>query len=98
MSIVCGTDFSEASAQAAGVAARLAERMQLPLHIVHALELSQSQLLEPSYASVMRSVTDLIQEQAERSQTPGLGIDTHVRPAPADEALLEVAEKSAALL
>jgi nucleotide-binding universal stress UspA family protein len=98
MSIVCGTDFSDASARAVAVAARLAERMQQPLHVVHAVELGQDQLLQPAYAAVMSSVTNLLQEQADGARAQGLSVDTHVRPAPADQALFEIAEQAKARL
>lgn len=38
MALLCGTDFSEASAQAACAAACLAARGREPLHLVHALD------------------------------------------------------------
>jgi nucleotide-binding universal stress UspA family protein len=38
MAIVCGTDLSDAAAEAATAAAYLAARLQLPLYLIHALD------------------------------------------------------------
>jgi nucleotide-binding universal stress UspA family protein len=98
MSIIVGTDFSETSARAVAAAARLARRMSLPLHIVHALELGHDQFFAEPRAAFTTWVTELLNRQADGLRHEGLSVDIHVRSKPADEALLDVARQADARL
>jgi nucleotide-binding universal stress UspA family protein len=98
MSIIVGTDLSEASARTVIAAAQLARRMSVPLHVVHALDLGQDQLFAEPRNAFTDWVTELLQHQADRLRREGLSVDIHMRAAPADEALLEVARQADARL
>ena len=93
MSIVVGSDFSEASGHALAAAAQLARRMKLPLHLVHAVEGGQEQAFGEPPAAYAKWVADMLQRQAEPLRRADLSVDTHVRSAPTDEALFEVAQQ-----
>jgi nucleotide-binding universal stress UspA family protein len=54
MTILCGTDFSEAAERGVTVAAQLAVRFKTPLHLVHAAQYSN--LAETLLGSVSREV------------------------------------------
>jgi nucleotide-binding universal stress UspA family protein len=98
MSIVVGTDFSEASARAVTAATLLAQRSRSALHIVHAIELGEDQFLEEPRAAFTRWVSEVLNRQAESLRRSGLSVDIHVRSAPVDQALLEVAQQASARL
>lgn len=93
MSIVVGSDFSEASNHALAAAAQLARRMKLPLHLVHAVEVGQEQAFGEPPAAHAKWVADMLHHQAEPLRRADLSVDSHVRNAPTDEALFEVAQQ-----
>jgi nucleotide-binding universal stress UspA family protein len=98
MSIVVGSDFSEASSHALTAAAQLAHRMKLPLHLVHAVEVGQEQVFGEPPTQYAKWVADMLQRQAEPLRRADLHVDTHVRSLPADEALFDVARQVEARL
>jgi nucleotide-binding universal stress UspA family protein len=95
MSIVCGSDFSESSLQAANVAAELAARMRAPLHLVHALDLVTEQ---PGDAPAARAAGDRLRADAASIADIGAAVQIHAEPGAPDEVLLEVAKRHQALL
>lgn len=99
MSIVCGTDFSEASLRAITAAAALAKRWGEPLHLLHSLELGKEVTFDEPRASLTSWAEDVLSEKTERVKKLGVEMHTHVRPGMADEALLDLgAEVGARLL
>jgi len=95
MSIVCGSDFSEPSLQAANVAAELAARMRAPLHLVHALDLVTEQ---PGDAPAARAAGARLRADAASIADIGAAVQIHTQPGAPDEVLLEVAKRHQALL
>jgi nucleotide-binding universal stress UspA family protein len=98
MSIVCGTDFSEHSRKAVAAAARLAARMKVPLHLVHATDLGGDSLAsDPSRDGITRAGMRLLLEK-ERLATLDLDVQIHAREGAPDEVLLAIAASTQAKL
>jgi len=99
MTIVCGTDFSEAAAAAAEIAALLATRMATPLRLVHALDTRRAVF---NVALVLEAVERASREHldAETARLRALGAD--VTPVTVDgwpdESLLSTAAEHAAAM
>lgn len=89
MSIVCGIDFSEHSASAATVAAKLAVRMRMPLHLVYSLE-SHAEQTSETHAD-KSSARDQLESKARRLRDLGANVTTHIEAGPPDDALLALA-------
>ncbi|RBP38186.1 nucleotide-binding universal stress UspA family protein [Roseimicrobium gellanilyticum] len=78
MKIVCGTDFSEAAKDAAEVAAAMAAKLEVPLHLIHCVsdwlvpaDMPTDEFLEPD---ARRSLT----AESLRLSKPGLKISTEL--------------------
>jgi nucleotide-binding universal stress UspA family protein len=98
MTIVCGTDFSEHSRKAVHAAARLAERMKVPLHLVHATDVGAEELARDSARDgVTRADARLLLEK-ERLSTLDVDVQVHAREGAPDDVLLNVAAKVEAKL
>ena len=98
MAILCGTDFSENSQNALTVAAKLAARMHMPLHLLHAANASSAwSSREPDSEVFQRAERKLVRD-AERLRAIAGECQIHVLPEPPDEALLELAAKVGAKL
>jgi nucleotide-binding universal stress UspA family protein len=98
MSIVCGTDFSEASKRAVDAAAQLAARMNVPLHLVHASDLAKDELVvEPVRDTASYDARRLLLEK-ERVAALGADVRVHAREGVPDEILLDVATREQAQL
>ncbi len=101
MTILCGTDFSENSAHALTVAAQLAKRTGTALHVVHAIDVGPDKPDDPegeprrSYAAWAQRH---LEHKADRLRSLGATVTVHLRPGPADEALLATADEVSATL
>ncbi|MEY4543984.1 MAG: hypothetical protein RL685_179 [Pseudomonadota bacterium] len=98
MPIVCGTDFSEASAEAMEVAAQLAAKMKLPLHLVHALDLASPARSEDPQDPILVFANDHLGRRAETLRRSGAHIECHVKVGPPDEVLRALAQEVSARL
>jgi nucleotide-binding universal stress UspA family protein len=98
MTIVCGTDFSERSLRAETAAARLAARMHVPLHLVHAMDLPQHARSEEMRETSIKWAQTLLLHQAEQLRRLGAEVSGHVKLGVPDEALLEAAREFSAKL
>jgi nucleotide-binding universal stress UspA family protein len=91
MTIVCGTDFSEHSRKAIQAAARLASRMNMPLHLVHAIDLGAAELAgELTRGENSRAAARLLVEK-ERLASLAIDVQIHAPEGAPDEVLLNVA-------
>jgi nucleotide-binding universal stress UspA family protein len=91
MTILCGTDFSEASERALGVAARLAVRLQTRLHLVHADHYGSR---EQNAVSQHVAFATQLERTADRARALGAVVRTHSESGPPDEALLAIAKRT----
>ena len=99
MTIVCGTDFSEEGTNALRIAAELAARANVPLHLVHALAFANSDLVDgDTRATLARNHRRRLEAQAAEMQRPGLQIFVHVGEGAPDELLLSLATELSASL
>src|SRR5688572_18586701 len=98
MPILCGTDFSEASAEAMEVAARLAAKMKLPLHLVHALDVPAAARGEQPQDPILTFAEEHLGRRAERLRRAGARIECHVKVGPPDEELRSLAQEISAKL
>lgn len=88
MTIVCGTDFSEAAERALTVAARLAARRQMPLHLVHSMLAPRESAGDSEYLARLAQLDRV----ADLARVLGAEVYTHLESGPPDEALLKVAK------
>jgi nucleotide-binding universal stress UspA family protein len=100
MTIVCGTDFSEASAQAMEVASRLASKMKQTLCLVHALDVPiEARSSDSDQDPILNFARAHLARRAERLRKPGLRVESEVRVGAPDEVLRTMAgELSADLI
>ncbi len=98
MAILCGTDFSESSAEAMDVAARLAARMNVPLHLVHALDVPVEARSEQQPDPIVRFAQEHLEQRAERLRPSGASVQCHVEVGAPDEVLRELGEELSAKL
>src|SRR5688572_13374353 len=91
MSLVCGTDFSEHSLRAARVAARLCARADVPLHLVHAIELSSEEVFAEPQAGLKSWAARQLQAVAAQLAPLGADVRVHLELGSADERLQHVA-------
>ena len=96
MSIVCGIDFSEASARAAEVAAELAARLKLPLHLVHALAEWHGEDRSDGTTSLVMAAHRALAAQATKLGVKGIEVHLQVELDSPGQSLIRVAEKVAA--
>jgi nucleotide-binding universal stress UspA family protein len=98
MSVVCGIDFSECSANAAEVAAGIAARLNVPLYLVHALGDSPIEIYVDETTSILTATRRALDELALRLRHHGAEIHLRGELAPPKEALLRVAQVESATL
>ena len=96
--IVCGTDFSEPSLRAVRAAGRLAARMQTPLHLVHAIELSADTALDTARGEAEARAGRQLSALVDGLGTLGASVQIHLVNGPPDEALQELAARVSAKL
>lgn len=88
MTILCGTDFSEASRRALEVAARFAARLHTPLHLVHSMHPPREFVADQEYLAR----TMQLDKAADVARELGAEVRTHLESGPPDEALLKLAK------
>jgi nucleotide-binding universal stress UspA family protein len=99
MAIVCGTDFSQQSSHALTAAAHLAARMQMPLHVVHCLDLIEDAEEAGDASQALADwALQRLQRRASELRKTGARVEVHLASGPADEALCEFATRTAASL
>lgn len=99
MTILCGTDFSPEGTNAMRVAFELAVRMNAPLHLVHAVALTEHDLVDqPTRAEIARGHRQRLESQADQLRKPGMQIFFHVVEGAPDEQLLHLATELSASL
>jgi nucleotide-binding universal stress UspA family protein len=99
MTILCGTDFSEASAQALEVASLLAAKTKQPLHLVHALDVPSEARSEGDQDPILSFARTHLARRAEHLRRPGVHVECQVKVGAPDEVLRTVAgELSADLI
>lgn len=94
MTILCGTDFSVNASEALTAAAKLAVRMQLPLHLVHAIEQRSSEPIDETseiYAWAERH----LQRSARQLTELGADVSAHLKAGAPDDVTLELAAELA---
>ena len=100
MNIVCGTDFSAPAAEAAGLAALIARRLDRPLLLVHVLDtrgvmFNQAAVLE----ALQRQAAERLDEEVARLRAMGARVEPLVFEGWPDEGLLRAAaERRAEIL
>ena len=98
MTILCGTDFSEASNEAIEVASRLAAKMKLTLHLVHALDVPLEARSNAPQDPILSFAQAHLARRAERLQLSGPRVECHVQVGPPDEVLRALASELSAQL
>src|SRR5262249_7365626 len=98
MSILCGTDFSERSRQAADVAAHLAARTNAPLHLAHAYDARSERAPGEANGDALARIEGELRQEAERLSSTGADVRIHLRAGPPDEVLLDLASELGARL
>jgi nucleotide-binding universal stress UspA family protein len=96
MSILCGTDFSERSRNAADVAAHFAARTQVRLHLVHAVDSRAARLTGETENDALARAENELRREADLLRRTGAEVCTHIRVGPPDEVLLDIATESLA--
>ena len=99
MTILCGSDFSESSSRAALVAAQLAARMQVDLHLCHALAgwwVGEVDVEEQ--ATLVEFKRRELEEQAVTLSREGATVHVRVESDTAEKSLLHVAQQISAQL
>jgi nucleotide-binding universal stress UspA family protein len=98
MTIVCGTDFTEPSTRAITAAAHLARRTEMPLHLVHTLEIVPDDDFGEIWVALRTQAERRLRTTAERLREVAGKIEVHVEVGVPDQALLDVATKVSARL
>jgi nucleotide-binding universal stress UspA family protein len=98
MTILCGTDFTVASAAAVKVAAQLAAKLRQPLHLVHSVDLGPEELYGSPKSALVSLAEVHLRQQAERLQRAGVHVEVHIKAGAPDEALRALAEELSAKL
>lgn len=98
MTILCGTDFSERSKQAADVAAHFAARTGQPLHLAHAYDDRSERVAGETSGDAIARVEAALAREAERLRGFGADVRKHLRPGPPDEVLIDLATEQSAQL
>lgn len=98
MAILCGTDFSEMSNRAVAAAGHLAQRMKLPLHLVHSLDVGPEDVYDEAKGSLVEWAGRQLRRQAERLRRHGTQVDVHVKTGTPDVAVLDTAKEVSAKL
>jgi nucleotide-binding universal stress UspA family protein len=98
MTIVCGTDFSEASAEAVTVAWHLAEKMHMPMHLVHAVDTLRDSRDGAATERLLEYAQAQLGLKAEELRRSGVRVECHVELGLPDEVMRETARKVSAKL
>lgn len=99
MTIICGTDFSENSARAARVAAAFAQRLALPLRLVHAIDISGAELMTGRPSESYEPLRSRLHAEAERLRAEfAAEVEPLLESGVADERLVALASLGARLL
>jgi nucleotide-binding universal stress UspA family protein len=98
MTILCGTDFTEASVAAVTVASQLAAKLRLPLHLMHSVDLGPEELYATPKSALVSLAEVHLRHQAERLQRAGVHVEVHIKAGAPDEALRALASEVAAQL
>lgn len=99
MTIVCGTDFSEPAAEAAGLAALLAARIAAPLKLVHALDTRRAVFnVAMVLEAVERASNERLGAEVARLRALGAEVEPVIVEGWPDESLLAAAAQPPAEL
>jgi nucleotide-binding universal stress UspA family protein len=93
MSIVCGVDFSESSKAVLSVASRLAGKLRVPLHLVHAIDGAPTET-----GAIAQGARVRLEELAKSSCRAAEKIEYHVHAGTPDEVTLRIAKETSAEL
>lgn len=91
--IVCGTDFSEAAAKAANVAAAMAMRLDAPLMLVHGVD-EQGEIPSPYWPSMMEDLRSQLHQEAGRVRRTGVQVDEVMAGGAPEDGLATTAERA----
>jgi nucleotide-binding universal stress UspA family protein len=98
MSILCGTDFSEAAHEALTAAAYIAVRTQTPLHVVHSVQAGHPRPEVEPKSEYLDWVLRQLHREADRARELGADVHVHLKQGSPDEAMLGLAEEHATQL
>lgn len=93
MSILCGTDFSEAAHRALTAAAHIAVRTDIPLHLVHCVPAGTPQPDDEPKSEYLDWVRRQLHRDADRARELGAQVRVHLKFGSPDEALIAVARE-----
>lgn len=91
--IVCGTDFSEASAKAANVAAAMAMRLAAPLMLVHGVD-EQGEIPARYWPSMMEDLRSQLHQEAGRVRRTGVHVEEVLAGGAPEDGLATTAERA----
>jgi len=90
--ILCGTDFTDNARQAARVAAAIANRLNEPVHLVHAVETPGFGATHPEVLQLLEaSSRKALLEEAERIREAGVTVNEQLPTGRADKVLVDLA-------
>jgi len=98
MTIVCGTDFSEAANEAVEVASRLALQTGQALHLVHALDVPVEAKSDAPDDPLLSFARTHLARRAEHLRHLNPQVECHVKRGPPDEVLRDLASELSASL
>jgi nucleotide-binding universal stress UspA family protein len=98
MAILCGIDFSEASWRAADVAAGIAARRRLPLHLIHAIADWPPGVHADEKAGFLTATQRALERESERLHQSGAEVYLHVALEPPHASLIRLASELGAEL
>jgi nucleotide-binding universal stress UspA family protein len=98
MAILCGTDFSESSFKAVRAALHLAERQELPLHLVHVIEFGPERTFDAPRFDAERWARGQLEGMVARLGESRVRIHSHVQSGAPDEVLQALASELSAKL
>ena len=92
--IICGTDFSENARQAARAAAVIAERLNDPVLLVHAVDTPS---IKPAtraelFKSMAKSRRRWLLEEGKRMRDAGANVSEQIISGPPDEVLVKLSQ------
>jgi nucleotide-binding universal stress UspA family protein len=93
MSILCGTDFSEAAHRALTAAAHIALRTESALHLVHCVQAGAPRADAEPKSEYAEWVLRQLHREAERVRTLGAQVRVHLKHGSPDEALIAIARE-----
>jgi nucleotide-binding universal stress UspA family protein len=96
MSILCATDFSPSAKAAADVAALLAKKLKIPLHLVHCAHDYVVVGDLPVVVPDDRVVLDQLQTEAKRLEVASTAVTKELRRGPASQEILSAAKEQSA--